>query len=392
MATISRAADVSPALARDERGAVLVIGVFMATLLVGAIWYLIGIGDALVYREFLQDGADATAFSSAVYHARGMNAVVMLNVIMAAIFAVVVALHVAHVIALIIQIISCAFAWTGVGAVICAAATAAEQFLTATIQAVEPGVQQAIQGLHSASTAVATITPLVAELRAIEAARSYAPIVDGGAMTSRSLIPSGSTFGLPVRDDDASVLLSHAELDVASIAVAPLSWFGVPTGRVRSVLRSGIHFLYRMDGGPDPQQPSKRLVDAARNGNEHFAVWGFVWGEQKKHTSAKSGLAVATFGRLAPRDPSETSRFGGARSEFYFDVRGSFPAWSEYDEDTMWNMRWRARLRRFDDPTGLLAIGAAAGIVAGLTSDPNAFTGGRGIQRAALLTRLEWLH
>ncbi len=380
-------------LASDDRGAVLVIGVFMASMLVGAIWYLMGLGDALVYREFLQDGADATTFSSAVYHARGMNALVMLNVVMAAIFAVVVALHVAHAVAMVVMILSCAFAWTGIGAVICAAATAAEQFLSATIQAVEPGVQAAIQGLHGASTAVAAVTPLVAEARAIEAARSYGPIVEGGMMVSKSLVPTGGRLGLPVEDDEPRELLAHAELNVANLVVAPLRWFGIPSGPIARALRGGIDFLYRMDGGPDPREPSKKLVDDARNGNDELAVWGFVWGEQKKHTTAKSGLKVATYGRLAPRDPSEASRFGSAKSEFYYDVRGNFPAWSTYDEDVMWNMRWRARLRRFEDPAGgLLGVGAAAGALAGWVSDPAALGGRGALGRAALLGRLEWLH
>lgn len=380
------------ALRGDERGAVLVIGVFMASMLVGAVWYLMGIGDALVYREFLQDGADATSFAAAVYHARGMNAVVMLNVVMAAIFAVVVALHVAHAIVVIIQIASCLFAWTGVGAVICAAATTAEQILQGIIQAVEPGVQQAIVGLHAASTAVATVTPLVAEARAVEAARSYGPIVEGGLMVAQTLNPVGG-FGLPVEDDDPSVLLEHAELNVASLVTAPLGAFGLPTGRINRALRYGVDALYRLDGGPDPQEPSKRLIAAARNGNDQLAVWGFVWGEQKKHTTAKSGLKVATYGRLAPRDPNEASRFGTAKSEFYYDVRGNYPAWDTYDEDVLWNMRWRARLRRFTDPAGgLLGVGLAGAALAGFVSDPNAFAGQGAIGRAALLGRLEWLH
>ena len=386
MATTERAVGVCA----DERGAVLVVGVFMASLLVGAIWYLMGIGDALVYREFLQDGADATAFASAVYHARGMNAVVMLNVIMAAVFAVVVALHVAHIIALIIMIASCAFAWTGIGAVICAAAISAEEFLASAIATVEPIVQQSIEGLHAGATAAATVTPLVAEARAVEAARSYRPIVEGGLSLSQTLNPVAG-FGLPVEDDDPEVLLEHAELNVASLVVAPLQAFGLPSGRIARALRGGVHFLYRMDGGPDPQQPSKRLIPAARNGNDELAIWGFVWGEQRKHTTAKAGLKVATYGRLAPRDPSEASRFGGTKAEFYYDVRGNYPAWSTYEEDVLWNMRWRARMRRFVDPTGgLLAAGAAAGALAGWSSD--AATLGQGLGRAALIGRLEWLH
>jgi hypothetical protein len=388
MATTER--NARPGLARDDRGAVLVIGVFMASFLVGAIWYLMGIGDALVYREFLQDGADATSFASAVYHARGMNAVAMLNVVMAAIFAVLVALHVAHAIVTIIQIAACLFAWTPAGAALCTLATATAEIIQSAINSVEPVVQQAMTGLHAASNAVATVTPLVAEVRATEAARSYQPIVEGGLMVSQTLNPIGG-FGLPVEDDDPSVLLERAELNVASLVTGPLAAFGLPTGRINRALRYGIHALYRMDGGPDPREPSKRLIPAARNGNDELAVWGFVWGEQRKHTTAKGGLKVATYGRLAPRDPNEASRYGTAKSEFYYDVRGNFPAWDTYDEDVMWNMRWRARMRRFTDPAGGL-LGVAGAALAGFVSDPNAFAGQGALGRAALLGRLEWLH
>lgn len=75
----------------DQRGAVMVVGVFMAAFLVGSLWYIIGIGDAILYRERMQDGADAVAFAAAVYHARGMNIIAMINIIMAAILAVLVA-------------------------------------------------------------------------------------------------------------------------------------------------------------------------------------------------------------------------------------------------------------------------------------------------------------
>jgi hypothetical protein len=385
MGTSDRAAS----LRSDERGAVLVIGVFMASVLVGAIWYLMGLGDALVYREFLQDGADATSFASAVYHARGMNAVVMLNVVMAAVFAVLVALHVAHAIIVIIQIASCLFAWTGVGAAICAAATAAEQIVQGIIQSVEPAVQQSITGLHAASSAVAMVTPAVAQARAIAAAQTYGPIVEVGFVLSKTL-PSSRGIGLPVEDDDPRVLLEHAEMNVASLVTAPLRAFGLPTGRINRALRSGVHALYRLDGGPDPQEPSKRLVPGARNGNDELAIWGIVQGEQKKHTTAKGGLRVATYGRIAPRDPNAASRYGTAKSEFYYDVRGSYPAWDTYDEDVMWNMRWRARMRRFTDPTG--GIAAAGLALAGFASDPSAFAGSNAIGSAALLGRLEWLH
>jgi hypothetical protein len=36
-------------LLSDQRGAILVIAVFMAAFMVGCLWYLIGIGDAALY-------------------------------------------------------------------------------------------------------------------------------------------------------------------------------------------------------------------------------------------------------------------------------------------------------------------------------------------------------
>ena len=72
----------------DQRGAIMVMAVFMAAFLVGCLWYLIGVGDALVYRERVQDAADAGAYSAAVYHARGMNLIALLNIVMAAMLAV----------------------------------------------------------------------------------------------------------------------------------------------------------------------------------------------------------------------------------------------------------------------------------------------------------------
>ena len=99
-------------LCGDERGAIMVMGIFMCACLVGILWYLAGIGDAIVFRERLQEGADATAFTAAVLHARGMNLLVMINLIMACILAVRVALRVAYI---VLQALAIALAWIGVG-------------------------------------------------------------------------------------------------------------------------------------------------------------------------------------------------------------------------------------------------------------------------------------
>jgi hypothetical protein len=72
----------------------MVMGIFMCCVMVGCLWYLAGIGDALVFRERLQEASDASAFSAAVTEARGMNLVVMINLIMAFILGIRVALKI----------------------------------------------------------------------------------------------------------------------------------------------------------------------------------------------------------------------------------------------------------------------------------------------------------
>ena len=70
-------------LGRDERGVVLLAGIVGGALLVGALWHLVSVGDAIIWRERAQDTADAAAFQNAVLQARGMNVIVVLNLIMA---------------------------------------------------------------------------------------------------------------------------------------------------------------------------------------------------------------------------------------------------------------------------------------------------------------------
>jgi hypothetical protein len=75
-------------LLTDDRGAVMVIGVFMAMLVTGFLYYIIGIGNTIIYRERMQDAADVVAFGAAVTYAKGMNLVALINQIMALLVAI----------------------------------------------------------------------------------------------------------------------------------------------------------------------------------------------------------------------------------------------------------------------------------------------------------------
>jgi hypothetical protein len=72
----------APGLAQDTRGAVMFIGLFMACFLAGGLWSLFGIGSAIMHREIAQEAVDSSAFSSAVMHAKGMNAIAVMNLLM----------------------------------------------------------------------------------------------------------------------------------------------------------------------------------------------------------------------------------------------------------------------------------------------------------------------
>jgi len=102
-------------LSRDERGAVMLMGLFFASFLVGSLWYMIGLGQALVFREIGQEIADSAALTSASVHAQGMNFIGALNVIQ-------LALTVSHLvfafIFLIILIIGALTAETIIGGVV----------------------------------------------------------------------------------------------------------------------------------------------------------------------------------------------------------------------------------------------------------------------------------
>lgn len=66
----------------DNRGAIMITGLFMAFFLIGALWFVIGIGDAVIFRDRMQEAADHGAFTAAALSAKGMNFIAACNIIM----------------------------------------------------------------------------------------------------------------------------------------------------------------------------------------------------------------------------------------------------------------------------------------------------------------------
>jgi hypothetical protein len=78
----SRHEAAAQSLLEDQRGAVMLTGLFMAFCLIGALWYVIGIGEALIFRDRMQEAADSAAFTAAVMNAKGMNFISVCNIVM----------------------------------------------------------------------------------------------------------------------------------------------------------------------------------------------------------------------------------------------------------------------------------------------------------------------
>jgi len=454
----------------DSRGAVLLIAVFMSAFLVGALWYIIGIGDAAIYRQYMQDGADAVAFGSAVYHARGMNILALINLVMAAVLMVLIAFKIGQILLAIANIASCL-----AGAFfnpVCDLTTAAEEPYAQLVDRVEQLVDKILRALYQASNAVAIGMPWVAEGKAIHVAKQYKPTVDSGFMLSVSLVPSsvesavgglvaedpkgdsktpggpstpsGETkksngkkrWGLPVQDEEYVDFCGRAGEKVGHLVFLPFEpvMGGLAEGigkfaggAVKAIVSafpsyfcgggsgsSGSSFKGEMkDAGVDgydgdsaekkckkrekeakkekapfdmgdclkktkkdlatldsagtassssnEEKTTKMVYEPATLGDDYFAVWAFASGDLSDQTGAHKGVEIAGWNKAKVSAPTAFSKIALAKSEFYYEPRPDDPRrWKDgLADDAMWNMRWRARLRRLRLP-----IPAAGAILA----------------------------
>ncbi|RYZ05492.1 MAG: hypothetical protein EOO73_19775 [Myxococcales bacterium] len=178
-------------LKRDERGAIMVIGVVAGALLVGALWHIAGIGDAIAWRERAQDAADAAAFENAVWNARGMNVIVAINIVMSVVLAVFIfwrTVMVMVTLALVLGGILCVFT-AGLGCGFTAAVARAEMWMVRQDPPFTEKIMRILTAMSAAEVAVATATPIVGLMQSnTNTQGSYA--VSNVSTQSASLLPA----------------------------------------------------------------------------------------------------------------------------------------------------------------------------------------------------------
>lgn len=410
-------------LRRDERGAVLVLGVFMAACLVGMLWYLAGIGDAIIQRQRLQEAADAAAFSSAVLHARGMNLLVLVNLIMACVLGVRVTLKAVEV-ALGIAVIFCSIVPSlQVFVPICTQAIVTVQN---AINATRAPINQTLGALSKGQKAFAAIVPAAAVAGAAQVGARYRPLVSSAAAGS----PTGLK-GLPVEEESSDRLCSEAGQSVVGLlSLALPSGLRTPPARlalekiedvVGQVVATGGAFFCELGGGaatpPDlgaevdklaedacaresqrqrasgarfdlaqcrrdkqaelqrrvQSRPAavssgagmtpKRLVSSWQNGTDAAQLNAIAFSRGTALNAGAEGVRAGAWEQAPVRRGSALGEQAFAQAEFFFDCAGRWSSAScngpGSSQLALWNFRWRARLRRCN--TGLSALGQVEG-------------------------------
>jgi hypothetical protein len=230
----------------DQCGAVMVMGVVMAVFLVAVLYHAVGVGEAILQRQRMQDAADAAAFSAAVVHARGMNVIVLINLVMAALLAVVVALKMVETVcaAAIVLVLIASFFSSGALAGLIPPLRSAQSTARTAAENARKVVFPQLKVLHAAARGVRAVVPIASEARVLDTVIGHyrPPAVAGVAMLPR--------LALPVQDDRFEVLCEKAAGNVGDLVAYPFEKFGGAAGDlIGGVVSDAIQNLGRSLSG-----------------------------------------------------------------------------------------------------------------------------------------------
>jgi hypothetical protein len=373
-------------LYRDDTGAVMLFALFVALFLVGALYYMLGVGDALLYRRVMQVGADAGAFSASIVAAKGMNLHALLNVAMAATAGILLVVRSVEVLLEIVigilHAMSASLVLAPKAIPLAAALTPAEAVVERVGDTVEQFVRVSHDTLEVAHHAVQRGYPLLAGARAIDimsSERSLEPPVVTGFVIPvlGASLPSGGR-GLPVEKNAIGIPCERAASALGNRLRNVRG--GVPRWLLRflgGVVEKALTLGKRRTCNDDIVESPRGVLDRREDqsevwlGHEEFQYRAFDIGSDPHAASwqtGERGVLTARGGNRVDRTHAHRAhalgRVGLAQSEFYFDGTEDKSEW-------LWKQRWRARLRRFRIPRDLVPsgiLGACSGArVGGMT-------------------------
>jgi hypothetical protein len=147
-------------LAADQCGAIVIIGIAAGAALALGLWHLVRVGDAAIWRETVQNAADAGAFDNAVLQARGMNVLVFLNLVMALVMSVLLLWRVAEILIVAATIaVGVACGWTGFACAALPKLADLDRWFISKDPSVSDKVVKICAGINVVEKVVATIVP-----------------------------------------------------------------------------------------------------------------------------------------------------------------------------------------------------------------------------------------
>jgi hypothetical protein len=378
----NRVQEKRKSLLEDNRGAVMLIGLFMATFLIGSMWFMKGLGDAMVFKDRMQEGADHAVFSASAVNARGMNLIAVINIIM-----------------YVLVIIHCVIAVLKWAAIACSASVVLCEVCCPAAEALEQAenlyddtvIDIGLPALSIAGTAAAIGYPWYGSYAGFNVGSDYNATVvaagpsnipgfsfslplgklfgsgkapAGGNLNQGGLLSqSGSAarkgnsasfssdlkLGLPVILSKNSGLCSRAVNSVANLVPGFLRWLIRFIGGLVTDCSGGV-WDQKMFGW-------KQMYGAAANGNDWMQTWSFNFPHNYDEGSSEAKVALGAGPKagvplaagLQGQAPSPPMYF--AQSEMYFDCEKEWSADScSAKDNAVFNMRWRARMRRVASP------------------------------------------
>ncbi len=422
MSAIAMRPPVLGELKDDTRGAVMVMGLFMATFLIGSMWFMKGIGDAVVFKDRMQEAADHAVFTGAVVHARGMNVVAALNLIMYVIaFIWVILCVLKDFLDFAVLLLTPCSVPPLPTAVVCAPllaiASPANRAVTVAKNIYEASaVNVGLPALSLAGTAAAIGYPWYGTYAGYSVGSDYNTMT---MVAGPSNIP-GFTFKLPLDKFFSGGKPPAVPAGGAAPAAAKPTSFnmklGLPvtlaknselcerfTGSLKSFFPGFIGSVVSWVGGRFVEARGyckggvwenemlgwKKMYSPAENGNDWLQVWAFNFPNEYKENNAESKVALAMgpkFGvpaAVAARGAVPPPAMYNAQAEFYYDCENTWKNDACNGDSTtgapkfyaVFNMRWMARMRRLKTPNlGGMLFGAISNLFLGPVID---FVGGK---------------
>lgn len=380
-ATMTLPPPARPSLADDQRGAIMLTGLIMSCFLIGALWFIIGIGDTVVFRNRMQEAADVGAFSSAALHAKGMNFISLCNLVMlvGTIIHIILGIMSDIKFALMVACSMKVVCWPLMPKKIAAFTRAYERWDNYFSK-----MSKGFKAIHTAQLVASYAYPAMGVVEAYQNGAKYSDsrtgpvrvvalsssLIPGAAIRSVGGLAAGVTKeGLPVRprafNDLCEKIVTVTMNGYINLIGMGKSIGGGLGGKALAIFndligtaiqsrycnKKDMHF---MPFGPGFDSfwgkpgPFVMYMPAA-NGNSWMQTWAFNVNPKLKDSSeSKVGVAAKQYAKYT----NEVGPFGYfAQAEFYFDCDASWrTAACNYEENATYAIKWRARMRRVDLP------------------------------------------